>query len=66
MVLGLRLVSLGMGRLEVVIEGAVGGFVEFFGIEGFVGGCWIGFRWVGCRFDHDAVSYTHLTLPTKA
>lgn len=24
---------------EVVVEGAFGGFVEFFRIEGFVGGC---------------------------
>jgi hypothetical protein len=49
---GFALGVFGDGRFEVVIEGAVGGFVEFFGIEGFVGGCWIGFRWVGCGFEH--------------
>ena len=29
---------------EVVVEGAFGGFVEFFRIEGFVGGMWISRR----------------------
>jgi len=40
------------GRGEVMVEGAFGGFVEFFGIEGFVRGCEVGFWWVGCWFDH--------------
>jgi hypothetical protein len=26
--------------------------VEFFGIEGFVGECWIGFWWIRCWFEH--------------
>jgi hypothetical protein len=47
------------GRGEVMVEGAFGGFVEFFGIEGFVGGCEVGFWRVGCWFDHgEAPSYS--------
>jgi hypothetical protein len=30
----------------------LGGFVEFFGVEGFVGGCGIGFWRVGRYFEH--------------
>jgi hypothetical protein len=35
-----------VGGKEVVIEGAFGGFVEFFGVEGLVGGCGIAFWWI--------------------
>ena len=42
----------GDDRFEVVIEGAVGGFVEFFGRWGFVGGNVVGFRWVRRYFEY--------------
>lgn len=50
--------DVGGGRAEVVVEGAFGGFVEFFGVRAFVGGCWIGDavrcgnRGIWRRFDH--------------
>ena len=37
---------------EVMVEGAFGGFVELFGIEGFVGGCVFVFWRIGCWLDH--------------
>ena len=37
---------------EVMVEGALGGFVEFFGIEGFVGGCGLVFGNIGRRIGH--------------
>lgn len=43
----------GTGLTEVMVERTVGGFVEFFGVGGFVGGCGIGFGWVGGWFDHE-------------
>ncbi len=42
----------GNDRFEVVIEGAVGGFVELFGAWGFVWGNVVGFRWVWSDFEH--------------
>lgn len=36
----------------MVVEGAFGGFVEFSGIEGFVGGCGWVFRRIRCWLDH--------------
>ncbi|MNX93995.1 hypothetical protein D3C86_1262100 [compost metagenome] len=38
--------------VEVMIEGALGGFVEFLGVEAFVRGCGIGVRGIGCNFEH--------------
>ena len=35
-----------------MVEGAVGGLVEFFGVEGFVGGGGVGFRRVWRWFGH--------------
>jgi hypothetical protein len=49
---GFALGVFGDGWFEVVVEGAVGGFVEFFGIEGFVGGNVVGFRRIWCWFEH--------------
>ncbi|MNR37378.1 hypothetical protein D3C85_1553880 [compost metagenome] len=37
---------------EVMIEGALGGFVGFLGVGGFVRGCRISVRRVGCDFEH--------------
>ncbi|OOL34214.1 hypothetical protein BOO94_29390 [Pseudomonas sp. FSL W5-0299] len=39
-------------RIEVVIQRAAGGFVELFGIERIVGGNVVGFRGIGCGFEH--------------
>ncbi len=46
----------GEQRVEVMIEGALGGFVEFLGVESFVRRGCIGFRWVWRWFDHGCIS----------
>jgi len=50
--------DVGCHRAEVVVEGAVGGFVESLRIRAFVGGRWVGFdfRWVRSWFEHDFIS----------
>ncbi|MCY1433204.1 hypothetical protein D9M71_492260 [compost metagenome] len=36
------------GQIDVVVEGAIGSFVEFLRVDGNV----IGFRGIGCWFEH--------------
>ena len=45
---------------EVMVEGAFGGFVEFFGVEGFVRGGGFVFWGVGCWLDHWHFRYVFL------
>ena len=53
------------GGVQVVVEGAFGGFAEFSGIGGFVGGDRFGFGWVRCDFEHDETPGKAIKEPSR-
>ncbi|MGK3119056.1 hypothetical protein [Pseudomonas corrugata] len=64
-VLGGFRVGLAVVGLEVVVEGSLGGLVELGGVEGFVGGQWVGVRGIGCWFDHNRFSMIGAATPVR-